>query len=79
MNSYRFDKQVYDFLDHIILRTYTNKNMRTHFPIIIESNNNRFFSREIFDVLGIKNFDFPIIEMYGFIYEDLENSLGHIF
>lgn len=54
---------MWDFLDHIILRLLTNKNMRTHFPIIIETNKHRLFSKDIFDMLNKKNNLFPFIEL----------------
>jgi len=80
MNNGYNDKRVKDFVDHLVLRLYNDLRMRTHFPVIIETDNNRFFNRLIFDYLH-ENEDtsYPAMELYGWMEEDQESALSHIF
>jgi len=78
-NNYN-DKRVKDYIDHIILRLYDDLRMRTHFPVIIETNQNRFFNRLMFDYLHEReDTSYPALELYGWMEDDQENALSHIF
>jgi hypothetical protein len=52
-DSYSNNQQTLDFFDHILLRTITFENMRTHFPIIIDSNKSRMVGRDILYMMNI--------------------------
>lgn len=55
-----------DWVDHLLMRLYTDLNRRTHFPVIIESNYSRFFHKQIFEMLKIEDdVTYPTIELYG--------------
>lgn len=49
---YRYDTEALDFFDHIILRTYNQKGIRNHFPIIIESSNSKFYNRDMMEMMN---------------------------
>ena len=49
---YRHDKDAYDFLDHLLLRSIT-KGVRYRFPIIIESSNCLFFNRNLYEMMHV--------------------------
>ena len=41
--------------------------MRTHFPMIMETNDNRFFNRTMFDYLHEReDMSYPAMEIYGY-------------
>ena len=51
---YPYKKEVYDFLDHILLRCYNSTGIRNHIPILLESSNGKFFSRDIYEMMSIE-------------------------
>lgn len=50
---YRYNREFYDFLDHVLLRLFTKNGIRSHFPILIESRDGKFFNREIFEMMHV--------------------------
>ena len=63
---------MWDYFDHILLRTVTFENMRTHFPIIIDTNKSRMVTRDLVYMMNINQYTFPYIEVRGFIKEDID-------
>lgn len=61
------------------MRLYTDELRRTHFPIIIETNQSREVTREIFSMMHIVPSSFPFIELSGYKSDDIQLELGHFF
>lgn len=58
--DYRFK----EFMEHIILRTFTDNYSRNHFPILLESSNSYFWSHDIFDQLNLGYHHYPALDTY---------------
>ena len=66
------EQRITDFVDHLILRTFDDVRMRTHFPIIIESSNNRYYNRDIYNDLHIRDdVSYPAVELYGYFKDNI--------
>ena len=64
----------------MMLRLYHDNGWRNHFPVIIETNMNRYFTSEIYDELQVYETAFPTLEFFGIEkQEDMKNFFGHIY
>jgi hypothetical protein len=79
LNSYKQDKRIHDFWDHLILRLYSEEKRRNHFPVVIESNRSNYYSKEIFDFLSVDIYSFPCLEILGMNENDIKQTFSSIF
>lgn len=62
------------------MRSFQDIDHRTHFPIIIETSNSKYFNRDIYDFLSAKDSKhFVSLELYGFDKEILYNNFIQIY
>lgn len=47
------------------MRLHDDSKERTHFPVVIETSNSRFFTRELYEMMHIPYTMFGVIELYG--------------
>ena len=60
------DIRMTSYLDHLLLRLFNVKDSRTHFPVIIESKKNLFFTKQIFEIMNIReDYSYPAVELTG--------------
>ena len=74
LNPYKdIDKRVKNFTDHLILRSINKRNQRTHIPIILESCDSGFFSKDIFDFLSLEFTEIGGLDFGRPNYQDLKD------
>jgi len=61
------------------MRLYSVQSERDHFPIIIESSNSRFFTKELYEMMHIGYSTFGCVELYGFPIESLPDHFSPLF
>lgn len=69
-------------MDHIILRLYNRRGIRSHFPILIEyinvlilsrSSDSAYFNRDIFEMLSVDVDSFSTVDVHDFSRTEFEN------
>ncbi|KAM3141359.1 hypothetical protein pb186bvf_006477 [Paramecium bursaria] len=75
---YRRDKDAYDFLDHLLLRSIT-KGVRYRFPIIIESSNCLFFNRNMFEMMHVDFNTYHSIDIDHLHNIEAKTQFGYLF
>jgi len=51
-----------NWYDHLLLKTYSGVNNRTHFPIVIASSRSHFHHREIYNITNMETGSFPSVD-----------------
>lgn len=70
--DYRFNH----FHDHLVLRLFTCKNRRTHFPIVISTTDSRYYVVDMQRMFHLAITDFPVLHLTRCFEEALENFLN---
>lgn len=77
-NSFEIDQRYMNFYEHLILRFYTNMNQRSHFPLLIESTDSRYYNFDFLYNLRMNEFDIPIFDYSHLEHSKIKNSIDEL-
>lgn len=62
-----------------MLRLYSDSYEREHFPVIIESSDSRFYTKEVYEMMHAAYNTYGVVELYGLQQEMLDTHYNAFF
>lgn len=63
MDNFKKNPNFKIFRDHIFLRTFSLNHNRNHFPIVINTADSKFYTRDILEITGVHLSEVAIMDL----------------